>query len=207
MSIIRRSSILLCFMSLAVATSCDSDGTTGPESRTSDELNFLHVAASTPPLSTTHASFYAVKGRATGIDVYFHAAAGSTDSLKLLGIRVGANALDRRPDGSIIAPGDSVLISLTVSDPYHLVVDFQPAGLVFAPADQPLLTVSWAGCGDDLNYDGRVDANDDMVVSQLGIWRQESANLPWFKQDGVITRAAREVTTQIPGFTGYALAF
>jgi hypothetical protein len=194
-------------MALAVALSCDSDGPTAPESRTSDELNFLHVAAGTPPLSATQVNFYAVKGRATGIDVYFHATAGSTDSLKLLGFHVGPNALDRRPDGTTIAQGDSVLISLTVIDPYHLVVDFQPAGLKFSPADLPTLSLSWSACGNDLNYDGRIDANDDLVVNKLDIWRKESASLPWFKQDGVISKDAREVTTGIPGFTGYALAF
>jgi hypothetical protein len=207
MSILRRCALLLCFLSLAAAASCDSDGTTAPESRTSAELNFLHVAAGTPPLSATHASFYAVKGRATDISIYFHAAAGSTDSLKLLDLHVGPNALDRRVDGTMIAQGDSVLISLTVTDPYHLVVDFQPAGLTFAAADRPVLTLSWSGCGNDLNYDGKVDANDDAVVSELAIWRQESTSLPWFRQDGVISRGVREVTTQIPGFTGYALAF
>jgi len=207
MSILRRLSIVLCFMSLIISTSCDSDSTTAPESRTSDELNFLHVAPGTPPLSATQASFYAVKGRATGVDLYFHAPAGSTDSLHLLGLLVGPNALDRRPDGSVIAEGDSLLISVTVTDPYHLVVDFQPAGLTFAATDLPVLTVSWAGCGNDLNYDGQIDANDDLVVNQLGIWRQESSNLPWFKQDGVIIRSAREVKSEIPGFTGYALAF
>lgn len=207
MSILRRSSILLCFVPLVVAASCNSDGATAPESRTSDDLNFLHVASGMPPISTTHVSFYAVKGRATGVDIHFHAAAGSTDSLKLLELHVGPNALDRRPDGTAIAAGDSLLISLTVTDPYHLVVDFQPAGLTFAASDRPVLTLSWAGCGNDLNYDGRVDANDDLVVSKLGIWRQEGSSLPWFKQDGVISRGEREVTTRIPGFTGYALAF
>jgi hypothetical protein len=207
MSIPRRCAVLLCFVSLAAAASCDSDGPTAPESRTTAELNFLHVAAGTPPLAARQASFYAVKGRATGISVYFRAANGSTDSLKLLDLNVGPNALDRRPDGTTIAPGDSVLISLTVTDPYHLVVDFQPAGLTFAAADRPVLRLSWAGCGNDLNYDGRVDANDDAVASQLGIWRQESASLPWFKQDAVTSKGTREVTTEIPGFTGYALAF
>lgn len=207
MSISRCFRALLCSSSLAVVASCNADSATGPESRTSDQLNFLHVAASTPPLSTTHVSFYAVKGRATGVDVYFHASAGSTDSLKLLGLRVGANALDRRPDGTVIAAGDSVLISLTVTDPYHLVVDFQPAGLTFAAAERPVLTLSWAGCGSDLNYDGKIDAGDDLVVSKLAIWRQEGASQPWFKQNGLTSTGAREVATEIPGFTGYALAF
>lgn len=199
--------LLFSFLPVLVIASCNSDTATGPEGRTSDELNFLHVAYGTPPLTATRVSFYAVKGKATGVDLYFHAAPGSSDSLRLLSFRVGSNSLDRRPDGSAIVPGDSLLISLTVSDPYHLVVDFQPAGLSFATSEPPTLVFSWAACGDDLNYDGKVDATDDQVAGNLGIWRQESANLPWFRQDGVISKSARQVTAQIPGFTGYALAF
>lgn len=199
--------LLLSFLSVVAVVSCDSGATTGPQGRSPDELNLLHVAYGTPPLTATLVSFYAVKGNAGGADLYFRAAPGSGDSLKLLSFRVGPNSLDRRPDGSVIAQGDSLLISLTVSDPYHLVVDFQPAGLTFAATDQPTLVFSWAACGDDLNYDGKVDATDDLIAGNLDIWRQESSNLPWFRQDGAISKSAREVTAQIPGFTGYALAF
>lgn len=152
-------------------------------------------------------SFWAVKGRSSSVEAYFHAEAGSADSLKLLTFQLGPNALDRRPDGSVIAPGDSVLITLNVTDPYHLVVAFAPSGLNFAQADQPVLTISWAACGDDLNYDGRVDDKDSQIVSSLGIWRQEQPTLPWFKERSTVSIGAREVAAAIPGFTGYALAF
>jgi hypothetical protein len=207
MTISRRLQVLAFIVPLVAVASCTADKATSPESRLPGDLNLLHVAIGTPPLVANHVSFYAVKGRDTGVDLYFHAASGRSDSLKLLTLRIGSNALDRRPDGSVIVPGDSVLISLTVTDPYHLVVDFQPAGLKFAVTDRPLLTVSWAACGDDLNYDGKVDSSDDVVVRNLGIWRQESASLPWFKQPGMTSKAIREVATEIPGFTGYALAF
>ena len=193
-------------LSLAIV-SCGDDTITAPESRAPGDLNLLHVAPGTPPLVTTQLSFYAVRGRSTGADLYFHASAGQSDSLKLLTFRVGPNALDRRPDGSVIAQGDSVLISVAVVDPYHLVLEFEPSGLKFSETDQPTLAISWAACGDDLNYDGKVDAGDDLVAGTLGIWRQESASLPWYKEAGVILKSTREVAAQIPGFTGYALAF
>lgn len=207
MSSIRRLAVLVLSMSSVIITSCDTGLSTSPESRASSDLHLLHVAAETPPLDTSRLSFYAVKGRATGIQLKFHARPGSSDSLALLKLQIGQGALDRHPDGSPIAQGDSVLISMRVVDSYHLVVDFQPEGLRFSATDRPILIFSWAGCGDDLNYDGRIDASDNVIVDRLGIWRQESKGLPWFKQNGVTSRATREVSASISGFTGYALAF
>jgi hypothetical protein len=88
-----------------------------------------------------------------------------------------------------------------------MVIDYQPAGLRFADADQPLLRMYWTACGDDLNYDGKVDAADDTLISQLNIWRQESATAPWFKQPSAVVKGTKEVSARLGGFSGYALMF
>ena len=194
--------------SFAVVLSCGPESvSTAPEVRSPSELRVLHVLPDTPPLATTQTRFYAVKGRSAALDLYFHAAPGQVDSLKFLEFRIGSTSLDRRPDGSAIADGDSVLITLTVTDPSHLVVDFQPSGLLFAPNDKPTLRLYYTACGDDLNYDGRVDAGDVAIQSQLAIWRQEVPGQPWLKMGSVQISNLKELDAELPGFTGYAAAY
>jgi hypothetical protein len=197
----------LALLALTAGLSCTD--TTGPdtESRAATDLRLLAAPYSTPPLVTTQVSFYAVKGQPAAADIWYHARPGRTDSLKFLEFRLAAGALDRRPDGSAIATGDSVLITLTVTDQRHFIVEFQPAGLAFSTNDPATLKFIYAACGDDLNYDGKVDAADDTITQQLSIWRQEAPFQPWFKVSSVVNKSAKEVNAQLDGFTGYAVEY
>jgi hypothetical protein len=183
------------------------DAVTAPESRTTAELNLLHVTYDFPKLALTTVSFWAVKGKPAGVDLWYHARPGAIDSAKFVEFRLAAGALDRRPDGSAIALGDSVQITLTVTDARHMMIEYQPSGLRFSVAEPPTLKIFWTACGDDLNYDGRVDAADDAIASQLGIWRQEGAGQPWFHLPSVVVKSNREVRSQLDGFSGYALSY
>jgi hypothetical protein len=199
-------------LTLVTVLSCENGPTMAPSAsdptvRSTGDLRLLRVAAGTPPLATTQASFYAVKGRNAGIDLYYHAAAGRQDSAKFLEFRMGGASLDRRPDGSVIAPGDSVLITLTVTDPVYLVVEFEPSGLVFSSNDKPKLRIFFGACGDDLNYDGVVNAADKAVQDQLGLWRQEAPGEPWFRLATAQISDLRRLDAELSGFTGYAAAY
>jgi hypothetical protein len=190
---------------VAGALSCsDTSGSTGP---TSPGPRLLTASSSYPALATTQASFWAVKGKTAGADIWYRARSGQSDSTKFVEFRMGTNSLDRRPDGSAIAPGDSVLITLTVSDPTHLIINYQPSGLQFSASDQPTLKMYYVACGDDLNYDGVVDATDDLIQSQLRIWRQEAPGLPWTEMAGSVVKSLKEVDAQLSGFTGYAISY
>ena len=197
----------LALLALTAGLSCSD--TTGPdtESRAATDLRLLAAPYSTPSLVTTQLSFYAVKGKPTAADIWYHARPGRTDSLKFLEFRLGPASLDRRPDGSTISAGDSVLITLTVTDQRHFIIEFQPAGLAFSTNDQATLKLIYAACGDDLNYDGKVDAADDAITQQLSIWRQEGPFQPWFKISSVVNGTAKEVNAQLDGFTGYAVEY
>jgi hypothetical protein len=183
------------------------DAVTAPDSRTTAELNLLHVTYDYPQLAATTASFWAVKGQSSGTDLWYHARPGASDSAKFVEFRLGAGALDRRPDGSAIAVGDSVLITLKVTDARHMMIQYEPSGLRFAVAEQPTLRIFWTACGDDLNYDGKVDAADDAIAGQLGIWRQEGTDQPWMRLTSVVVKSAKEVRSQLEGFSGYALSY
>ncbi|MFL5519329.1 MAG: hypothetical protein ACJ8B6_00205 [Gemmatimonadales bacterium] len=193
---------------LAAASACTES--TAPDSdteRAATDLRLLAAPHTAPPLATTTASFYAVKGKDGGVDIWYRPAAGHSDSSKYLEFRVGSNSLDRRPDGTAIANGDSVLISLTVTDPTHFIIEFQPSGLKFSDGDQPKLKISFAACGDDLNYDGKVDDTDSSMLSSLALWRQEAPFQPWFKLSSTVSASVKEVNATLTGFTGYALMY
>jgi hypothetical protein len=195
------------FTSLTVLAILSCTDTTGPEIRAESDLHLLRVSSGSPPLAATQVSFYAVKGKAGGADLWYHAAAGRSDSLKFVEFRMGPSSLEVRPDGSAIAMGDSVLITLTVADPTHLVITYEPSGLRFSASDQPTLKMFWVACGDDLNYDGKVDAADTALVQRFSIWRQEAAGQPWLKLSSVVVPSVKEVDTQLSGFTGYAVSY
>ena len=192
---------------LAFAGCNDSTAPTDTTTRAPSDLRLLSVPPGYPPLAKTQVSFYAVKGQTAGAEIWYHAAPGSTDSLKFLDFRLGVGSLDTRPDGSAIAVGDSVLITITVTDPTHFLLDFEPSGLKFSATDQPTLKLSFAACGADLNYDGKVDAADQAIMDSLSFWRQEAPFQPWFKLPSTVNQTVREVDAQLGGFTGYAIEF
>ena len=84
-------------------------------------------------------------------------------------------------------------------------IDFQPSGLRFSANDLPKLKISFAACGDDLNYDGRVDGTDASMQASLSMWRQESPFQPWTKVPSSVSTSVKDVNAQLSGFTGYAL--
>ncbi len=177
------------------------------EERPQALLNLLTVSPTAPPLATTSTSFYAVAGRGGGVDLWYKAALGRRDSTKFLEFRLGSNSLVSRPDGSTLAKGDSILITLTVRDPLHLIVDFQPSGLRFNASDRAKLKLFFSQVSDDVDGDGKVDGHDDDAESRLAIWRQEAIGLPWFRISSVVVKDAREVNADLSGFTGYALSY
>ena len=205
---LRRAVALLAVLALAAAcSSSDGTGTDSVVTKPTDSLHFLSPRADAPPLVVTTASFWAKKGDNRELRLYYHARLGESDSSEFLRFRVDAQSLDRRPDGSAIATGDSVQITVSVSDLTHLVVDFEPAGLRFAASRPARLTLKFAEADDDLNGDGEVNGEDAQVIAQLAIWRRESPTDPWVRQSSLVSSTDKEVDTDVLGFTNYAIAY
>jgi hypothetical protein len=186
---------------------CSGADSTAPDQRPVDGLRLLTVAADAPALAVTVTSFYAVRGRNAGADLWYRPKAGSKDSTKFLEFRLDNASLDRRPDGTTFAQGDSVLITLTVRDATHLIVDFQPSGLQFTAKNPGRLKMFFGEVGDDLDGNGKVDGNDDSIENMLSIWRQESLTAPWIKVASVLVKNNKEIDADLAGFTGYAAAY
>lgn len=189
-------------IALAALAACGGDSTgPNPITKPASDLHFLRLSATAPQLQSTVVSFYAVKGQDREVRVRFQ---NGEDYLRF---RVFANSLQLRPDGSPIANGDSVLITVTITDPTKLQADFQPAGLKFNPAAPARLQFEFAEADKDLNGDGVVNATDTSLIPQISTWRQEVAGGDWLKVNSIVEIQIDEVQADISGFSGYALAY
>ena len=189
-------------IALAALAACGGDST-GPQqiTKTTSELHFLRLSATAPQLQSTVVTFFAVKGQDREVRVRFK---NGEDYLRF---RVFANSLSQRPDGSAIANGDSVLITITITDPIKLQAEFQPAGLKFSSSNPARLQFEFGEADKDLNNDGVVNGTDTSLIPQISTWRQEVAGGDWLKVGSIVEIEINEVQADIFGFTGYALAY
>jgi hypothetical protein len=186
---------------LAIAA-CAGDSTAPEPQRNESDLHFVRLSTTAPPLGATVVTFWAKRG--TDREVRIGYQGSSEDYVRL---RVGKDALSQRPDGSTIAVGDSVLITMTVIDPTKFLVQFQPAGLRFSASSPARLQFEFNQANRDLDGNGVVDATDIALETQLAIWRQEVPGLPWVKLSSKVEVEINEVSADLSGFSGYALAY
>jgi len=205
-----RSRASLVAIALALALGCSSDGTPPPDSPGSEkppaELTVARLAATAPPLEENTASFWALKGQSVEQKIYFLDAGGERGE-EYLALKLEDESLLSRPDGSAIAEGDSVLITITVEDPALLLFDLQPTGLKFNPGKPAELKIRYAHADDDLNEDGDVDEEDDHIETILGIWRQEQPGDPFVRLGSVKVEDQEELEAKLTGFSRYAIAY
>lgn len=198
---------------LLAAVACGGDTTAPPgeqppgSSVPASALSFVPLGRNAPSLVSNTASFWARVGEDRILRMYYRPRAGRTDSTEFLRFRVRKKSLLRRPDGTSFGPNDSLQITLRVTDPTSLVVEFSPAGLLFDPSDPADLKLSFHERNGDLNDDGKSDASDATVLSRIAIWKQESAGLPWVKLLSNLVVGADEIEAKLTGFTSYAIAY
>ncbi len=190
----------------AAAMGC-SDSGTGPGSgsvRQEDSLTFLAPAPDLPAFTTTTVTFLAVRDQNSEVRLFYPKRPGSTDSAEFVRFEVPGGALVSGPNGAPLV-GDSLLITLTISNVNKLIVSFEPAGLTFAKPAR--LRIKYAEADDDFNHDGNVDSEDTADVSKFAIWRQEQVGQPWVRLPSTRIDAEEEVDADISGFTRFAVAF
>ena len=192
---------------VAMLASCADPIAAGSDLRTTEQLHFLRTRLDAPPLASSSASFYARRGSDRGVALYFRPRAGSRDSTRLLDFRVPAAALLRRPDGRPFSIGDSVLITVRVTDPVRMIVQFEPSGLRFSTESPARLELSFAETNDDVNDDGNVDNQDEEARKALSVWVQETPGGLWARVKSAVILDLRELDGAISGFSGYALAY
>ena len=201
----RALSLLAAVATVAGAVACGNDPVQ-PETRPANNLNILRRSAAAPPLVSNQATLWAVRGEDRELRMFYANTGQSGGGAEFLRLRVDRNTLLSRPDGSLVAVGDSVLITVT-ADPVLMSVDFQPTGLRFSSSDPAELKIRWAEADDDINRDGKVDASDDALRDNLAIWRREGANDPWAKLATSLKLDVEEAEAKLIGFSGYAVAY
>jgi hypothetical protein len=194
-------------VALAVACSSDMTSSDGPGSvRPAAELTVVQLSPTAPPLESDTASFWAVKGQGAEQRLYFLDDQGQRGE-EYMSLKLSNESLSRRPDGSAIAEGDSVLISIRVVDPVQVLFELQPTGLQFSTTDPAELKIRYAEANGDFNDDGEVDHADSTAEAALGIWRQEHVGDPFVRLGSVKVADDKAFEAKLTGFSRYAIAY
>lgn len=188
-----------------LSLACDS--ATGPDGVNTNELKFLELPSGAPPLVVQTASFWARTDDNREVRMYFRPRPGQSDSSEFLRFQVDEGSLARRPNGTLFAAIDSILITVSVVDMQRLIVDFQPSGLRFSPSRPARLKIEYENADHDFDDDGDVDPDDENLEQTFSIWRQETVGAPWFELGTVRRDEIDEIEADILGFTNHALAY
>lgn len=186
----------------------------------------LKLNPSAPALETDSVSFYAVSGKDRFAEIFFDSAGVRTN--RLLRFDVNRYSLYRNPDGSRIHSGDSLLITVRITDPTTLAFDFEPSGLQFTSWKPAVLTIGlayanttpppsaifrdhgsdsdghhcgwyWGWCGH-----GGQQAQDS---TGLAIWVQEDSTNPYLRLQSTVDSVAQTIKADVPNFSRYAVAY
>lgn len=190
----------------ATLAACGDDGS-GPEIRPEGRLNILLQAPTAPLLSATSRQVWVKRGVEQEILLYYRPLVVGGDSSEFLRLRFDPNTLLARPDGTPIAVGDSVLVTVSVPDPSRFFVSLEPTGLRFNPNDPARLHWELTEHEDDLDDDGDVDSSDESLYTSLAVWRQETAGQPWVRLVSNLEVQIDEIEADLTGFSNYVVAY
>lgn len=175
------------------AAGCDSS--TGPMTLPGSALQFVPLSSVAPLLETTDTTFWAVRGEDRRLEIRFQGQGGPGTGKRFLELRVNADALLRRPDGTLFAEGDSIEIRVAV-DTVLILARLEPTGLIFSPEDPAEL---------EIRYE---EAEDNFLAREreFDLWRQERPGDPWELIGSVQLEEFDEIEAFLRSFTRYALA-
>ncbi len=147
-------------------------------------------------------SFWAIRGEQRSVQLNYLSSAGDTSAPFL---RLTTTDPAYVPGLGDLAPGDSVLITVTI-DPVSIKVSLEPTGLQFGEPAQ--LQLSYNGADGDLNGDGVVDGSDAYIESQLlGLWYREGTDSTWERIPSLQSLSDRSFTSALPHFCEYAVSW
>lgn len=191
---------------LGALTGC-GDEPSGPRVKTDADLNVVVQAPTAPALTATVRTLLVTRGQDAELRLYYRGRLGAADSTEFLRLRFDETTLFARPDGTPIANGESVLVTVTVPDPTRFLVNLEPTGLRFDPSRPAELKFKLDESEDDLDDDGDVDATDARLFTTLAIWRQETAGQPWARLASKIEVQLNEINVDLVGFSNYVVAY
>ncbi len=194
---------------LAALAGCDGSGPTDPapgEERPEAALTILRLATSAPPLFNAEVSFWAKRGQNARGELFFRNPDGSRGD-RYIRLDLSDRSLLAFPDGRHFADGDSVQITIRVTDPQRILVEFVPSGLTFSPDDPAELQMRYDHVNGDFNNDGHQDGKDAQIEQILSIWRQETPAEPFIRLGTVRIQDLKELDARLLGFSRLAIAY
>ncbi|MBL8978582.1 MAG: hypothetical protein JNM53_09225 [Gemmatimonadetes bacterium] len=199
---------------IALAAAC-SDSTGGGGGTPPDQLTYLRLPPTAPPLCADSTGGWAVKdpnGQDFEIALVFpesgnlaDCTGGSTEDF--LRLKIEKLALLRYPNGNLVSNGDSVFISVKWVGADSILFDLEPSGLTFDPAKPADLKIEYDELNDDLDGDGDTDAEDADIEQQIDIWRQAKPGDPFVKVGTGKIEDQNEIEAKLLGFSRYAIAY
>lgn len=194
---------------LAVLAACSDGGLTEPrpgDERPESKLAILRLAPDAPPLFNSMVSFWAYRGRDAEAEIFFRKPDGSRGE-KFVKLDLADRSLLAYPDGRPFADGDSVLITIRVTDPSRILLEFEPSGLRFDPDEPAQLEIRYSHADEDFDNDGDEDEDDAEIERVLGIWRQASLGAPFVRLGTVRIEELKELEARLLGFSRLAIAY
>ncbi len=155
----------------------------------------VRLTPDAPRPAASEATFWAVQGHETGVDIGYRSSARLGTDQPFLRFRVPAGTRLIDPTGRPLAEGDSVRIVVRVV-PGQLAVQLAPSGLRFEGQEAARLTLSYR-YGD---IAGR-------PTGDLAIWYQPDGGGPWQEQRGRVDWDAKAIVADILHFSNYAVAY
>ena len=152
-----------------------------------------------------YVSFWAKRGQSRGVMIYYRTSSSET-WMPYERFVVPAEALAYRPDGSAIATGDSVLITMAI-DLAQMLTVYGPSGLQFSKTTPASLQKWYTGASGDFNGDGVINEKDTYIEeNELDIWSQSGAQ-PWYATGAQHSTTERWFKTWPQHFSGYAISW
>jgi hypothetical protein len=199
---------LACMLLIATASLAGcGDDPSAPVVVPEAQLHVVVQAPTAPALTATVVAVWVKRGVDKEIRLHYRPRLGVADSTEFLRLRFDDHTLLARRDGSRIAMGDSVLVTLTVPDPTKFLVNLEPTGLRFNPDEPAELRWKLADSDDDLDDDDDVDPADVALYSSLAVWRQETVGQPWAKLVSRLTVESDQIEAELVGFSNYVVAY
>lgn len=200
-------SLLLAAAIIAGAAACSDSTGGGQITKPPASLSYVHLAVtfSQPCADSVGAWFRkSTNGSDQELALEFPTSGNLADCTNggetedFIRLKLDRQALAALPNGTPIANGDSVFISIVWAQGDSVLFHLIPTGLTFDPAHKAELKISF----------GETDeASDTTIVNQLAVWRQALPTDDFVKLSTTKLDAEQELEVKLNGFSRYAIAY
>jgi hypothetical protein len=192
-------------VALILSISCND--AVAPAGRTDAQLNIILQDADAPPLLATRDSFWAKPAVDRQVRLFYQGVAPGDTGEEFMRFEVPGEALFRKPNGTAFGPTDSILITVTVTDPTRFLFTFEPSGLLFNPQHPARLKIEYHHSDKDYDEDGVEDEEDHLIEGRLDLWHRSGPGALWIRVGAINFEEEDEIEANIFSFSQHAVAW